>query len=94
MLKTLTHWQLEKAQEEAHSAEVQLKLAEDYMCAIVHNIQSHGFSVKFIDAHTAAVANTDNSGFLKILYRVYQPLMQFRHLYCLSFRHFILLFVA
>jgi hypothetical protein len=67
-LKTLTNWQLEKAQDEAHSAEVQLKLAEDYMYAIVHSIQSHGFSVKFINTHTAAVANTDNSGFLRILY--------------------------
>lgn len=94
LLKTLTNWQLEKAQEEAHSAEVQLKSAEDYMCAILHTIRSHGFSVKFIDAHTAAVANIDNSGFLRILYQVYQPLMQFRHLYCLSFRHFIRLFVA
>ena len=60
--------QLERAQEDTQSTEDQLKSAEGYTCSIIHSIRRLGFTIKFIDAHTAAVAKIHDSMFWNILY--------------------------
>jgi hypothetical protein len=65
--KDFAAFQLERAQEDVHSAEEQLKSAEEYMCSIIHAIRCLGFTVKFVDSHTAAVVKMDDSKFPNIL---------------------------
>lgn len=60
--------QLERAQEDVQSAEDQLKSAEEYICSIIHAIRCLGFTVEFIDSHTAAVAEIHHSVFPNILH--------------------------
>ena len=66
--KEFTIFQLEKAQEDVLSAEDQLKSAEEYVCSIMDAIRRSGFTVEFIDSHTAAVVKIHDSMFLNILY--------------------------
>jgi hypothetical protein len=66
--KDFTTFQLERAQEDVHSAEDQLKSAEEYMCSVIHTIRCLGFTVEFIDSHTVAVAKIHDSTFVYILY--------------------------
>jgi hypothetical protein len=68
MYKDFTALQLERAQEDVQSAEDQLKSAEEYMCSIIHAIGCLGFTVEFIDSHTAGVVKIQHSMFSNILY--------------------------
>ena len=68
MYKDFTDLQLERAREDVHSAEDQLKSAEEYMCSIINTIRCLGFTVEFIDSHTAAVVKVHDSMFSNILY--------------------------
>ena len=68
MYKDFTDLQLERAREDDHSAEDQLKSAEEYMCSIINTIRCLGFTVEFIDSHTAAVVKVHDSMFSNILY--------------------------
>ena len=61
--KDLTAFQLEKAQEDAQSAEEQLRSAEEYMCSVIEAIRCLGFRVELIDSHTAAVVKILDSMF-------------------------------
>jgi hypothetical protein len=69
--KDFTAFQLERAQDEVQSAEEQLKSAEEYMCSIIHAVRCLGFTVEFIDSHTAAVMKMDDGKFLNILTAIY-----------------------
>jgi septation ring formation regulator EzrA len=73
--KEFTTYQLERAQEDVQSAEDQLKSAEEYMCSILDAIRCLGFTVRFIDSQTAAVAKTHNSMSPNILYSKLLTLM-------------------
>ena len=66
--KEFTIFQLERAQEDVQSAEDQLKSAEEYICSIMDAIRCSGFTVEFIDSHTAAVVKIHDSMFPNILY--------------------------
>lgn len=66
--KDFTAFQLERAKEDAESAEDQLKSAEEHMCSIMNAIRCLGFTVEFIDSRTAAVAKIHDSKFSIILY--------------------------
>jgi hypothetical protein len=61
--KDFSTLQLERAQEDVLSAEVQLKSAEEYMCSVINTIMGQGFTVKFIDSHTATVGKMNDSMF-------------------------------
>jgi hypothetical protein len=54
--KDLASLQLERALEESKAAEVQLELAEDYVCAIMHAIGRSGFAIENLDSHASATA--------------------------------------
>ena len=85
--KDFTSLQLERAQEDAQSAEDQLKSAEEYMCSIIHTIRCLGLTVKFIDSHTAAVVKIHDSMFMNILYSNLLTTNVFmRNPYCLRSR--------
>ena len=64
MYKDFATLQLERAQEDALSAEDQLKTAEEYMCLIINTIRCLGFTVDFIDSQTAAVVKIHDSMFI------------------------------
>jgi hypothetical protein len=80
----LTALQLEKAQDDAKFAEVQLKSAEEYMCAIMHTIRSNGFTIELIDSHTATVAKTHDRKFPNILCCNYELPMHILETYTIS----------
>jgi hypothetical protein len=65
--KDFTALQFERAREDAHSAEDQLKSAEEYMCSIINTIRCLGFKVEFIDTHTVAIVKICDSRFPNIL---------------------------
>jgi hypothetical protein len=66
-----TAFQLERAREDFQSAEDQLKSAEEYMCLTIHAIRRLGFTVEFIDSHTAAVVKMHDRMFPNILTATY-----------------------
>jgi hypothetical protein len=72
MYKDFTALQLERAREDAYSAEDQLKSAEEYMCSIINTMRCLGFTVEFIDSHTVAVVKVNDSMFKfpNILYNI------------------------
>jgi hypothetical protein len=88
MYKDFTAFQLERAREDAHSAEDQLKSAEEYMCLITNTIRCLGFTIEFIDSHAAAVVETHDSMFLIILYRTLLTNVFIRNPYRLRVRFF------
>jgi hypothetical protein len=66
MYKDFTALQLERAREDVHSAEDQLKLAEEYTCSLINTMRCLGFAVEFIDSHTVAVVKVHDSMFPNI----------------------------
>ena len=85
--------QLERAQEDALSAEDQLKTAEEYMCLIINSIRCLGFTVEFIDSQTAAVVKIHDSMF--IYYSLWQIINMFiRNSYPLRVGLFCPIFVT
>jgi hypothetical protein len=68
MNKDFSALQLERAQKDAHSAEDQLKTAEEYMCSVINTIRCLGFTIEFIDSHAVAVVKIHDSMFPNILY--------------------------
>jgi hypothetical protein len=64
--KEFTAFQLERAQEDVQSAEEQLKSAEEYICSVMHALRCLGFTVEFIDSHTAAVGKIHDGMFINI----------------------------
>ena len=65
--KDLTALQLERALEESKFAEVQVELAEDYVCAIMHAIGRSGFAIENLESRTSgtAVVKTTQGEFQK-----------------------------
>jgi hypothetical protein len=94
LYKDFTALQLERAQEEVHSAEDQLKTAEEYICSIMNTIRCLGFTVKFIDPHTAAVEEIHDSMFSNILYGNSLTNVFVRNPYFLRVRLFCYIFVT
>lgn len=88
MYKDLTALQLERAQEDVHSAEEQLKSAEEYMCTVLNTIRCLGFTVEFIDPCAVAVVKVHDSTFPNILFGNSLTNVSIRNPYCLRVRIF------
>lgn len=87
MYKDFTALQLERAWEDALSAEDQLKSAEEYICSIMNtSIRCLGFTIEFIDSCTVAVVKMHDSMFPNILYSNLLTNMFIRNPYCLCVR--------
>ena len=87
--KDFTALQLERAQEDAHSAEDQLKSAEEYTCSIINTIRCLGFTIEFIDSDAVAVVKLhDSSMFPIILYGTLLTNVFIRNPYRLRVRFF------
>lgn len=84
--KDFTAFQLERAQEDCQTAEDQLKSAEEYMCSIIDTIRCLGFTVEFIDSHTAAVVKIDDSMFYFLYSNLLITNLLIRNPYSLSVR--------
>ena len=94
MYKDFTALQLERAREDALSAEDQLKSAEEYMCSIVNTIRCLGFTIEFIDSCAVAVVKTHDSMFPNILYGNLLTNVFIRNPYRLRVRFFFHIFAT
>lgn len=93
MYKDFTALQLERAREDAHSAEDQLKSAEEYTCSIINTIRCLGFTIEFIDSHAAAVVKMHDSMF-PIIYGTLLTNVFIRNPYRLRVRFFCHIFAT